>query len=118
MNTKPEVATQRRVIHSATADPSHPFPVWKRLIVGGLAALLPKCFGCVAGWLALVAGIRTIAPEICGETAGTLGFRTMYFWMLATILLIWAIPIAWKWTRRISFRPARVILPTAARRIR
>jgi len=31
-----------------------------------MAALLPKCFGCVAGYLALASGLGLAGREICG----------------------------------------------------
>jgi hypothetical protein len=118
MNTRPEIAMQRGVIHSATAARPESFPSWKKLVIGGLAALLPKCFGCVAGWLAIAAGIRTITPEICGDTTGTLGFRITYFGVLGAVFVVWVVPMAWKRVRRISLRPVRVSLCSVARRIR
>jgi hypothetical protein len=106
------------VVHSANAARPRPYLGWKKLIVGGLAALLPKCFGCVAGWLAVTAGIRTIVPEICGDAPGPTGSWTVYFWVWAAIFTMWVIPMAWKRVRRISLRPARVTWSAAVHRIR
>jgi hypothetical protein len=40
---------------------------WKRaLLAGGLAAVLPKCLVCVAGYTALATGLATTSPELCG----------------------------------------------------
>ncbi len=109
---------QRNVIRPAPVARSMSISGWRKVVIGGLMALLPKCFGCVAGWFAVAAGIRTIAPEICGDTPGPQGFRMTYFWALAAIFMVWAVPMAWKRARRISFRPARVAFSAVSRRIR
>ena len=37
-----------------------------RYLLAGLAALLPKCLACVAGYLTLGAGLAAKTPEWCG----------------------------------------------------
>lgn len=46
-------------------------PGWQRwILLVAIAALLPKCLLCVAGYLALAVGFVTATTELCGETAG------------------------------------------------
>lgn len=72
-----------------------PRPQWKRLdcavpsytkTIRGLCwfaavtglALLPKCFACLAGYLAVFTGLATVTPELCGTgdtgTPDSLGY--------------------------------------------
>lgn len=43
-----------------------------RLAAIAALALLPKCFACMAGYLAVLSGLTAVTPVICG--AGETGF--------------------------------------------
>ena len=62
------------------------------LISGLLMAMLPKCLGCVAGYIALAAGIGLAGPELCGGAADDAGLWTgsvMPFLLLGLLAATW-----------------------------
>ena len=43
---------------------------WRCLLAGVAAVAAPKCFLCVAGYVAVLTGLGWAGPELCGTEAG------------------------------------------------
>lgn len=50
-----------------------------------IALAMPKCLLCLAGYLALAAGIATAAPELCGGEADA-GFGAVGWWLAGPLV--------------------------------
>jgi hypothetical protein len=61
--------------------------------MGGLAALVPKCLVCVAGYLALGAGLAAQTPEWCGAVADESPGSQRWFVVTAAAFLIGAVGV-------------------------
>lgn len=67
-------------------------------------AALPKCLLCVAGYVALAAGLSSVAPELCGVGEGRAGLKAWGAAAALGLILAGGVWLILKWRRPVSGR--------------